>query len=282
MRLIKGSTLKQAIEEFHRACPNNRDPGERSSGAAGLVAAVDRGLNAVAYAHSRGVVHRDLKPSNVMLGLYGETLVVDWGLAKCVDRHGPTGGESEYPFESVLAAQTEVTKTGFISGTPTFMSPEQAEAKPSHIGPATDVYSLGATLYAILAGKVPFEGENPHVLLRKLKEGKPTTPGAISSSVLRPLEAVCLKAMRRRPEDRYDSPRLGRRSRVLARRRAGLGLVRSPRCTSPPVDAAAPRLGAGFGHNAGYGINRLGCLVGGSRRQKHRARSGAAQGRGQR
>ena len=207
MRLIKGSTLKQAIEEFHRACPNNRDPGARSLALRALLRRLIEVCNAVAYAHSRGVVHRDLKPSNVMLGLYGETLVVDWGLAKCVDRHGPTGGESEYPFESVLAAQTEVTKTGFISGTPTFMSPEQAEAKPSHIGPATDVYSLGATLYAILAGKVPFEGENPHVLLRKLKEGKPTTPRTISSSVPRPLEAVCLKAMARRPEDRYDSPR---------------------------------------------------------------------------
>jgi eukaryotic-like serine/threonine-protein kinase len=161
----------------------------------------------VAYAHSRGVVHRDLKPSNVMLGLFGETLVVDWGLAKCFGRNGPACDERENSLDPLLTAEIEATKTGTISGTPTFMSPEQAEASPSRIGPATDVYSLGATLYAILAGKVPFEGKNPHVILRKLKEGELTAPRTINSSVPRPLEAVCLKAMARHPEDRYESPR---------------------------------------------------------------------------
>jgi tetratricopeptide (TPR) repeat protein len=163
--------------------------------------------NAIAYAHSRGVVHRDLKPSNVMLGLYGETLVVDWGLAKCFDRPDPPDAEGGCPLQPSLAGDVAATKTGSVSGTPAFMSPEQAEGKSSRIGPASDIYSLGATLYAILTGKVPFEGESLHLILNRIRGGRPTRPRAIIPSVPRPLEAVCLKAMALRPEDRYGSPK---------------------------------------------------------------------------
>ena len=87
------------------------------------------------------------------------------------------------------------------------MSPEQAEGRTRDIGPATDVYGLGAALYAILTGTAPFAGESLHAILSKLKDGRLTPPRAINPSVPRPLEAVCLKAMALRPEDRYGSPR---------------------------------------------------------------------------
>jgi serine/threonine-protein kinase len=207
MRLIKGSTLKEVIEEFHRAGPRDRDPGARSLALRALLRRLIDVCNAVAYAHSRGVIHRDLKPSNVMLGPYGETLVVDWGLAKCFDRPDARDEDSQDLLDPSLAGEVAATETGTVSGTPAFMSPEQAEGKPSEIGPAADVYGLGATLYAILTGKAPFEGESLHVILNKLKEGRLKRPRALRPSVPRPLEAVCLKAMARRPEERYDSPR---------------------------------------------------------------------------
>jgi serine/threonine protein kinase len=206
MRFVKGNSLKQAIEEFHEARNTHRDPGGRSLALRALLRRFIDVCNAVAYAHSRGVLHRDLKPSNVMLGLYGETLVVDWGLAKCFDQSEVSREDDERPLKLSLKDDHAITKTGTVSGTPAFMSPEQAEGRLRELGPATDVYGLGATLFAILTGKVPFEGQSPQVILRKLKEGRLTPPRAISSSVPRPLEAVCLKAMAVRPEYRYVTP----------------------------------------------------------------------------
>jgi serine/threonine protein kinase len=95
MRLIKGDSLKEAIRRFHEADTPGRDPGERRLALRGLLGRFVDVCNAVAYAHSRGVLHRDLKPSNVMLGPYGETLVVDWGLAKVVGRPAGSDGASE-------------------------------------------------------------------------------------------------------------------------------------------------------------------------------------------
>src|SRR5262249_2139512 len=110
--------------------------------------------NAVAYAHSRGVVHRDLKPANIMLGPYGETLVVDWGLAKIIDPVNGTAEESGTA-ASPAAGGSTLTRSGTVLGTPAFMSPEQAEGRYDEVGPASDVYSLGATLYTILTGQAP-------------------------------------------------------------------------------------------------------------------------------
>src|SRR5205823_2740451 len=117
--------------------------------------------NAIAYAHSRRVLHRDLKPGNVMLGKYGETLVVDWGLAKPL--RGPervSDGSEEPPLTPSSASGTAETLAGAAIGTPEYMSPEQAAGRTDLIGPATDIYSLGATLYAVLTGGPPVTGEN--------------------------------------------------------------------------------------------------------------------------
>ncbi len=110
---------------------------------------------AIAYAHSRGVLHRDLKPGNVMLGKYGETLVVDWGLAKPIG--AKEAKESEEPaLQPVSAIGSAETLPGKAIGTPQFMSPEQAAGRLEQMGPASDVYGLGATLYNLLTGKAPF------------------------------------------------------------------------------------------------------------------------------
>src|SRR5205823_4680799 len=114
--------------------------------------------NAVAYAHSRGVLHRDLKPGNVMLGQYGETLVVDWGLAKVAGRPEGVDGAAEGTLRPASAGDSTPTRMGSAMGTPAYMSPEQAAGQLDLLGPASDVYSLGATLYHLLTGKAPFEG----------------------------------------------------------------------------------------------------------------------------
>jgi serine/threonine-protein kinase len=195
MRFIRGETLGEAIERFHAAASGFESGARRVAFQQLLRRFVDV-CNAVAYAHSRGVLHRDLKPGNVLLGPYGETLVVDWGLAKPLVRaeagSGPAG------------ADAAATGAGTILGTPIFMSPEQAEGRAEELGPHSDVYSLGATLYCLLTGRVPFPGTVTEVLERVRRSDFPA-PRQAHPGVPAALEAVCLKAMALRPADRYAS-----------------------------------------------------------------------------
>ena len=153
------------------------------------------------------MLHRDLKPSNIMLGAFGEAVVVDWGLAKWIDTAAPVVEDAEYPRGPSHQIETLVSGPGMASGTPAYMSPEQADGDLGALGPASDVYSLGATLYAILSGKAPFDGESIHSVLRKVKEGRFPPPRVVNPSVPRGLEAVCLKAMALQPRNRYPSAR---------------------------------------------------------------------------
>ena len=115
----------------------------------------------MAYAHSRGILHRDLKPNNIMLGPYGQTLVVDWGLAKPVGRPRESTTSTEATLRPYSAGSGSETRPGSALGTPAYMSPEQAAGDLDRLGPASDVYSLGATLYYLLTGRSPVRGRGP-------------------------------------------------------------------------------------------------------------------------
>jgi formylglycine-generating enzyme required for sulfatase activity/tRNA A-37 threonylcarbamoyl transferase component Bud32 len=204
MRLIKGDSLKEAIEQFHRT-KQGLPPGERTLGLRKLLGRFLDVCNAIAYAHSRGVLHRDLKPGNIMVGKYGETLVVDWGLAKVLGRTDLESSEGLLPTSA--SGDSALTQAGTAVGTPAYMSPEQAAGKLDQLGPASDVYNLGATLYCLLTGRAPFrEGEVAEVL-RKVQRGDWVRPRALNREIAPALEAVCLKAMALKPQDRYPSPR---------------------------------------------------------------------------
>jgi serine/threonine protein kinase/tetratricopeptide (TPR) repeat protein len=173
--------------------------------------------NAIAYAHSRGVIHRDLKPGNVMLGPFGETLVVDWGLAKPMgEAYGSVEhrlvAESYVPIRlSAPSGSGHETLPGKPVGTPAFMSPEQAQGQLDRLGPRSDVYGLGAMLYCLLTGRAPFEGNDLGTILRAVQNGEFLPPSNLGPSVDPALDAVCQKAMALKPEDRYATARdLGR------------------------------------------------------------------------
>ena len=204
MRFIKGDSLKEAIEQFHADISLKNDPGRRSFELRKLLRRFLDVCNAIDYAHSRGVIHRDIKPANIILGKHGETLVVDWGLAKAVGRADPSVGEQTIAPSSSGSSET---MPGSALGTPAYMSPEQACGDLDRLGPRSDVYSLGATLYCLLTGKPPFEGEDVGEILRKVQRGDFVPPRQLESSLDAALEAVCLKAMANQPGDRYPSCR---------------------------------------------------------------------------
>src|SRR5262249_15049862 len=175
MRFIRGDSLKEAIAAFHADDALRHDPGARSLALMKLLRRFLDVCNAIEYAHRRGVVHRDLKPSNVMVGRYGETLVVDWGLAKATGQPdaaaepGP-GARALVPHWS--ASPSVETMPGSPVVTPAFMSPEQASGEVERVGPASDVYSLGATLYCLLTGRLPFAESDLGRLIRAVRAGE--------------------------------------------------------------------------------------------------------------
>ena len=159
--------------------------------------------NAIHYAHSRGVLHRDIKPSNIIVGKYGETLVVDWGLAKATGKSDPRA--EEHTLLPVASASASETVPGSMMGTPPYMSPEQAAGDLARVGPPSDVYNLGATLYHILCGVARFGGDDVAAVIQGVIRGSFPRPRQINSLIEPALEAVCLKAMKHKPDDRHAS-----------------------------------------------------------------------------
>jgi tetratricopeptide (TPR) repeat protein len=207
MRFIKGESLRDAIGRFHQADRRGRDFGERALALRELLRRFIDVCNAIEYAHSREVLHRDLKPANVMLGPYGETLVVDWGLAKAF---GQPDGNARLQWATSSApagSGAGATQAGTVIGTPAYMSPEQAAGKLEELGPAADVYSLGAMLYCLLTGKAPIEDPDVLLTLVRAQTGEFPTPRQVKRNVPIALEAICLKAMKLQPEQRYASAR---------------------------------------------------------------------------
>jgi tetratricopeptide (TPR) repeat protein/tRNA A-37 threonylcarbamoyl transferase component Bud32 len=198
MRFIRGRTLAEAARDYHQ----KRESGQ--SGPLELAALLNAFVavcNAVAYAHSRGVIHRDLKPQNVVMGDFGEVIVLDWGLAKLVGRP-----EEASAFSSVALGAEDghaATMPGQVMGTPSYMPPEQAEG--AAVTRLSDVYGLGAILYEILTGRAPFEGSETRDVLRRVVAEQPARPREVVVVTPRALEAVCLKALAKAPAERYST-----------------------------------------------------------------------------
>ena len=174
MKQIAGKTLREVIYEVHAA---SDDEGWGKSRAGWtlrrLVDAFHKASEAVAYAHARGVTHRDLKPDNIMVGHFGEVLVLDWGLAKILGVPSTTLDQVDEPIRTDRIEEgAHRTRMGRVAGTPSYMPPEQARGQLDLLGPTADVYALGATLYHILAGRPPYEG-SPRRVLEQVIAGPP-------------------------------------------------------------------------------------------------------------
>jgi hypothetical protein len=146
----------------------------------------------IAYAHSVGAIHRDIKPANVMVGTFGEVLVLDWGLVKVQAGQGEAPGDQ--PAHQTLA--------GAVIGTPAFMAPEQARGEP--VGPAADVYALGGVLYYLLTGRTPYEGDSAAEVLERVVLEPPPPPSRHVPSTPPEIEALCQKAMARSTDERFS------------------------------------------------------------------------------
>jgi serine/threonine-protein kinase len=202
MRFIGGQTLEEAIDEFHQSTGS---PSARNHALRTLIKRLVSVCNTIAYAHSRGVIHRDIKPKNIMLGKFDETLVVDWGLARPFDRSEADREHGEETLTPSSGVSGSETPTVGVVGTPAYMSPEQSEARWEVVGPVSDVFSLGATLYAILTGRAPFTGRNAVEVLERVRKCEYSPPREVKKEIPEALDAICRKAMAPRIEDRYAS-----------------------------------------------------------------------------
>ncbi len=210
MRFIRGRSLKTAIARFHAADRFGRRD-RRDLAFRELLRRFTDVCDAIAYAHSRGILHRDLKPSNIMLGRYGETLVVDWGLAKAIGRPdlgaeppAPSADpEPEPPLVPRSGESLEPTLAGSAIGTPGYLSPEQANGEETGI--RSDVYGLGATLYHLLTSRPSCEAGDRGAALAQTVAGEIPRPRRVDPRIPRPLESICRKAMALQPADRYAS-----------------------------------------------------------------------------
>jgi serine/threonine protein kinase len=175
LEFCDGGTLSDQLKK-HRPSPRE---------AAELIETLARAMQ---YAHLRGVVHRDLKPGNVLLaGAERMPKITDFGLAKRID-----------------AQARDVSQSGAIMGTASYMAPEQAAGKVRDTGPAADVYALGAVLYECLTGRPPFEGPW-HLVLVSVVSDEPVPPSRLGAKVPRDLETICLKCLQKEPARRYES-----------------------------------------------------------------------------
>ncbi len=147
------------------------------------------------YAHEQDTLHRDLKPANVILDANDQPHITDFGLAKIATDNKDESGD-------------DLTATGQVLGTPSYMSPEQAEGKQHLLGPATDTYALGAILYACLTGRAPFVADSPVDTLLQVVRNEPASPRLLNPSVPKDLETICLKCLAKEPHRRYGQARL--------------------------------------------------------------------------
>ncbi len=201
MRFVRGQSLLGAIREFHR-----RRAGKAPDQLAlqTLLGAFLKVCDAIAYAHSRGVIHRDLKPENIVLGGYGEVVVLDWGLSKLMDSPDePSEASDEGVARISLSTEARADQTHGLLGTPCYMAPEQVQARHDHIDARTDVYAMGGILFEILTGHPPAEGATTAEVLELIRSARIPRARQVEPAVPRALESVCAKAMALDRGERY-------------------------------------------------------------------------------
>lgn len=196
MKLVQGKTLDENIQSYHQTRAEN--PDERID-ALRLLNGFVSVCKAMQYAHDNGVIHRDLKPQNVILGDYGETIILDWGLAKLVD------DEDQASFAPGNPLSIQMTAPGSVMGTPAYMSPEQARGEVATVGFRSDVFSLGVILFQILTGRLPFQGQTGEEMIADLLRGEAPEPRTIDSTISKPLQAICMRAMHADTDLRFQS-----------------------------------------------------------------------------
>jgi len=195
MKLVQGYTLRELLD------PHYRDRYDLTQ----LIDVIVRVAHGLDYAHTHGVVHRDIKPGNILVGPFGEVLILDWGLAKVWTRAGTS---PEPPPEKTGAIESEeltITRQGELEGTVSYMSPEQIR-RDADIDHRTDVFSLGTILFEILTGQRPTKGERVPEVLEEVLHGEPPKPSEVTSRhVPKQLEEICLRCIQRAPGSRIQS-----------------------------------------------------------------------------
>ncbi len=197
MKRVQGRSLADVLDDLRSGDPSTH----QRHNLVHLLGVFRTAAQAIAYAHTRRVVHRDVKPANVMLGDFGEVLVMDWGVARLLD-----DAPEELVAVNLDGASLLATADGAMVGSPAYMAPEQFAADGAPLSPASDVYALGVMLYEILALKRPFKADTVGRMLYLVAKGEFQPPSAIAPQREIPseVEAICMKAMARRPEDRYQ------------------------------------------------------------------------------
>jgi serine/threonine protein kinase/lipoprotein NlpI len=205
MKFIQGRTLSQVIDEYH--APPGPGAAPREVQCLRLLQIFLNLCQTVAYAHSRHVIHRDLKPDNVMVGAYGETLLLDWGLAKPLGVPEETADTPEAPVRTRFSYSGESLETmdGAVKGTPAYMAPEVAEGRVADIDQSSDIFLLGGTLYHILTGKKPRAAKTVTEYIKLASTKPPPPPRTLDRTIPKALDAICVKALALRREDRYAS-----------------------------------------------------------------------------